>query len=34
MVTLKFHDKNIVLPDKFFPSREFLEYHNNNIFRG
>ena len=28
-----FHNKKISTPDKFHPKREFLEYHNNNIFR-
>ncbi len=31
---LKYNSKKISLPDKFFPNQEFLEYHNNNIFRG
>ncbi|MBU2904121.1 HNH endonuclease [Arenibacter algicola] len=31
---LKYNAKKISLPDKFFPSQEFLEYHNENIFRG
>jgi putative restriction endonuclease len=31
---LKYNSKKISLPDKFFPSQEFLEYHNANIFRG
>ena len=30
---LKYNTQKISLPDKFFPSQEFLEYHNNNIFR-
>lgn len=28
-----FHGKHIRLPSKFFPSAEFLQYHNNNIFK-
>lgn len=28
----KYEDKEIVLPDKFLPSKEFLDYHNKNIF--
>ena len=28
-----FHNKKIFTPDKFHPKREFLEYHNNNIFQ-
>jgi len=31
---LKYNKQKIALPDKFFPSKEFLEYHNDNIFRG
>jgi len=27
-----YKDNNIILPSKFLPSREFLEYHKNNIF--
>ena len=30
---LGFDKQQIDLPDKFFPSRDFLEYHNNNIFK-
>ena len=30
---LKFENKSIILPDKFTPSREFLEYHHKNIFK-
>lgn len=29
---MKFHNKNIFLPDKFSPKKEFLEYHNTKIF--
>lgn len=29
-----FDQKRINLPDKFLPSREFLDYHAHNIFRG
>ena len=30
---LKFENKSIILPDKFTPSKEFLEYHHKNIFK-
>ena len=30
---LKYENQSIILPDKFLPSKEFLDYHNNNIFR-
>ena len=30
---ISFENKTIILPDKFLPSREFLDFHNNNIFR-
>lgn len=29
---LMIDSKDIILPDKFIPCKEFLEYHNNNIF--
>lgn len=29
---LKFENQRIHLPDKFFPSKEFLDYHYHNIF--
>jgi putative restriction endonuclease len=29
----KFNNKSIILPDKFSPSKEFLDYHMNNIFK-
>lgn len=29
---IKFKNKTISLPDKFLPSKEFLDYHYNNIF--
>jgi len=29
---LKYKDKDIILPTKFLPSREFLDYHKNKIF--
>lgn len=29
---LKYHQKEIFLPSKFLPDREFLEYHNNERF--
>ena len=31
---VKFHNKKIATPDKFYPGKEFLYYHNNNIFIG
>lgn len=31
---VKFHGKEISAPDKFLPKKEFLKYHNNNIFIG
>ncbi len=30
---VNFHNKKISLPDKFYPKKEFLKYHNENIFR-
>lgn len=30
---LKYDNQTIVLPDKFLPSKEFLSYHYNNIFK-
>lgn len=30
---VKYDNQSIILPDKFLPSKEFLEYHYNNIFR-
>jgi len=30
---VKFENHNISLPDKFLPSKEFLDYHYQNIFR-
>ena len=29
---LKYNQQPIILPDKFLPSKDFLEYHNHNIF--
>ncbi len=29
---LKYENKKIILPDKFLPSKEFLNFHNYNIF--
>lgn len=29
---IAFENKSITLPDKFLPSKEFLDFHNNNIF--
>ena len=30
---LKYENQSIILPDKFLPSKDFLEYHHQNIFR-
>lgn len=30
---IKYHDKTINLPDKFLPSKEFLEFHNKDIYQ-
>jgi len=30
---IAYNNKEINLPDKFLPAKEFLEYHNQNIFR-
>lgn len=30
---LKYENKSIVLPDRFLPSRDFLDYHYHNIFK-
>jgi putative restriction endonuclease len=30
---MKYENQSIILPDKFLPSREFLDYHYNNIFK-
>lgn len=30
---LKYENQTIILPDKFLPSKEFLTYHNQNIFK-
>jgi len=29
---LRYDKNNIVLPDRFLPSKEFLDYHNNEVF--
>jgi len=29
-----FHGKQVEMPHRFTPSEEFLEYHNENIFKG
>lgn len=29
---LKYQNQSIILPDKFLPSKDFLEYHNQNVF--
>ncbi|MDA8015689.1 MAG: HNH endonuclease [Gammaproteobacteria bacterium] len=31
---VKFHGKEISTPEKFAPKKEFLQYHNNEIFKG
>lgn len=31
---VKFHGKKISTPEKFAPKKEFLKYHNNEIFKG
>lgn len=31
---VKFHNNKIRMPDKFHPEKEFLQYHNKNIFKG
>lgn len=31
---LKYDNQSILLPDKFLPNKEFLEYHHQNIFKG
>jgi putative restriction endonuclease len=30
---LKYQNQSIILPDKFLPSKDFLDYHYNNIFK-
>lgn len=30
---LEYENQTIILPDRFLPSQEFLEYHNQNIFK-
>ena len=30
---LKYENKKIILPDRFLPSKEFLDYHHQNIFK-
>ena len=30
---VKYENQSIILPDKFLPSKDFLEYHHQNIFR-
>lgn len=30
---LKYNNQSINLPDKFLPSKDFLDYHHNNIFK-
>jgi putative restriction endonuclease len=30
---LRYNKQSIILPDKFLPSKEFLDYHYNNIFK-
>lgn len=31
---IKYQNKQIILPKKFFPEQEYLEFHNQNIFKG
>lgn len=31
---IKYQDQKIMLPDKFLPKKDFLDYHNQNIFKG
>ena len=31
---LKYNNQPILLPDKFLPNKEFLDYHHQNIFKG
>ena len=31
---VKYQDQKIMLPDKFLPKKDFLDYHNQNIFKG
>ena len=30
---IEYENQSIILPDRFLPAREFLEYHNQNIFK-
>ena len=30
---LKYDNKSIILPDRFLPSKDFLDWHYNNIFK-
>jgi putative restriction endonuclease len=30
---LKYDNQKIILPDKFFPAKEFLDYHNTEVFK-
>jgi len=30
---LKYNDKSIILPDRFLPSKDFLDWHYNNLFK-
>ncbi len=29
-----YNGKEIILPDKFLPGKEFIQYHNDVIFKG
>ena len=31
---VNYEDQKITLPDKFLPKKDFLDYHNQNIFKG
>jgi putative restriction endonuclease len=32
ILSQEYENQSIILPDKFLPSKEFLEYHHENIF--
>ena len=31
---MSYEGKQIILPDRFYPDKEFIEYHNDMIFQG
>lgn len=33
-IFIKYENKHILLPERYLPSKDFLDYHNNNIFKG